>query len=466
MDKREEFIESIENIDAEYLEEYLKRREKRQGKRMIVRKILSVAAAILVVSLSVGLLLLGFKKNPPFKPEETTADVNNLETESNVRTEKEIIYADDLVDEAPFEGDNEEITSGDGLSQAYQKIRFGQKFEKTLMAAAADTKFAFLVTVWDPGEPDSFIYGVSKFEYTEYYEVLEKDNEAEQKFYEAVRKCVDRLVKEQGISRDEAEARKYSQPDFIEAREEYRRVKEECISFYANANYQSKKEAIKRLKELGFEVLYDGTDSDYSVYLHGNDAVAVMAGTKAQIMEARRTITKENGKYDYYLKGAVENGKQEFKGIYSDDIKLRDDSKITDDLLALYEKEKTQKVVINIAYYGKIYETKEELERATLEILGMTREEFDNCNDMETIDRYTEIKRDLSTHRKYNEQVKNDLMKENEIVEFRNYSGTIVAELTYERAIQLSKAKEIAYIEAYVEPQYDESNDDIVVELE
>lgn len=305
-----------------------------------------------------------------------------------------------------------------------------EAFEKS----GNNTKLAFAVTVNDDTD-----YGKM------FAELIEKCNAAKEEMNEAADKCIEKYTASGEMSYNEARARIYSDPEFLNARSEYLKLYKEKETAILLERYERNKGAVEELKKYGFEVVYDARDEKYQPYLSACNALAVMTATKEQLL----SLENETLEYNYNLKAAAVNGEDyEYTDIYSyGEVQLAENSKITDGLLQDYKEADGEKlkVYVSIGYFGKEY-TAEEINAAALAATGMTEEEYMYHGDMEAANKYRETHNRLTYHIDYNEEVVERLLKDGELVELQNHSSAFIAELTYDRVLELCENKEIAYI--------------------
>lgn len=297
-----------------------------------------------------------------------------------------------------------------------------------------NTKLAFAVTVSDKTD-----YGKM------FAELTEKCDAAKEKMNEAANKCIEKYTASGEMSYNEARARIYSDSEFVNARNEYLKIHKEKETAILLERYERNKGAVEELKKYGFELVYDAKNEKYQPYLSACNALAVMTATKEQLL----SLENKTLEYNYNLKAAAVNGEDyEYTDMYSyGEVQLAKNSKITDGLLQAYEEADGEKlrVYVSIGYFGKEY-TVEEINAAALAATGMTEEEYMYHGDMEAANKYREAHNRLTYHIDYNEEVVERLLKDGELLELQNHSSAFIAELTYERALELCESKEIAYI--------------------
>lgn len=313
-------------------------------------------------------------------------------------------------------------------------VRMSYKLYEELEKLGTGTKIAFVVTVNDNTD-----YGKM------FAELTEKCNAAKEEMNEAANRCIEKYMASGEMSYSEARARIYSDPEFVNARNEYLKLYGEKETAVLLERYERNKSAVEELKKYGFEVVYDARDEKYQPYLSAYNGLAVMTATKEQLL----SLEDETLVYHYYLKPAAINAEDyEYTDFYSyGEVQLAENSKITNSLLQAYKEADGGKlrVFVFIGYFGKEY-TVEEIDAAALAATGMTEEEYLYHADMEAADKYRETHNRLTYHIDYNEEVVERLLKDGELVELQNYNSAFIAGLTYERALELCENKEIAYI--------------------
>ncbi len=270
---------------------------------------------------------------------------------------------------------------------------------------------------------------------------------AEEALAAAVQAVMAELTADGTMSAAEAEVRKYSHPDFIAARAAERAAYAELVSQRMLIMYREKGEYFEALADLGFTLLCDARDQEWRYYLAAYNAVGILAGTREQI----QALVDAELDCEYLLYPAAEEGKN-YRGEdwYSAlDMDLPADSKLTRALLDAYEQAEGQplRVLVQYAYFGKDY-TREELDAAGAAALGMTVEEFYAARDLtaEQADQFLKVRNDLIYARPEKEEFAQRAFREGELIDTRMYTITYLAELSYDRALELSQMREVAYL--------------------
>jgi len=199
------------------------------------------------------------------------------------------------------------------------------------------------------------------------------------------------------------------------------------------------------LKERGFVVLCTLDDERFHNYLSWESGLAVCAGTPEMIKElAEKGLDEAPSGIHLWSTGIPEQIPPEYDLSV---VHLKDDSKLTDELLEEYGKNsgKSVKVIVRMGWVGEWTDPHE----AAYAAVGMTEKEFTERNDLtdEQVEKYLET---LRRHTYWvRPEVVEPLLKDGELVEVRSWMWDFVAELTYERALELSKSKQITYIQSF-----------------
>lgn len=257
-----------------------------------------------------------------------------------------------------------------------------------------------------------------------------------------------------GISEQEADARKYSHPDVIRARADLRTATEALRAYVLTRNLEQNRALLDTLAEKGFIPVYDASDPAYHNYLASLDAqraIATVIGTKAQLLAL--DPEELNSPYLTFAHALRDADTLEYRDSYTYfEIHLAADSKLTDELMAAYEENggEALPVSVKIAYWGRVYGW-QEAENKVLWDMG-----FGNITDLyaygtpEDEEEFHEKFDRLYYHLDYNEDVVTRLLREGELTRWDQWEEyracSFLAELTYERALELAQDKEIAYI--------------------
>lgn len=429
---RERLIDMIGEINLEYLDECHERREQRRNRRKSVRKFGSVAASVVLVAV----ISLSVFSPTHTDPSPTLSDKPDHSPGVTVPTaipgDGKIVFAGDrnMLENVEFESDW--LLNPDSGKSLFFDVALNQALEN----AEDDTVFAFTVGLLGGEAAEQFPELVAAY------------SQAQQALVQAAEECVAELMAERGISEEEARARKFTHPKFLAAREAYQKAVSEYAAAWVPAAYNQNKAAFDALSELGFSVLYTAEDEEYIPYLYRKSAIGVMTATKAQLLE----LKDREMEYIYYLTAAAEHAAEVGydDNFTAEEISLADDSKLTDDLITAFEQANggSVKVLCKIAYFGKRYTDMGERQQAVYAALGTTADQYWSSGDDtgELWDRYHKANENILFHMDYNAEVVEKLLNDGELVEMQDRQSAFVAELTYERAMELCENKEIAYI--------------------
>lgn len=432
-------VDMIGEIDPNYIEESYERRRQRGERRTGVKRYGALAACVaLAAVVSLTTLLPGEAQPQPSLSGDQT-DVPDI-VQPSADSQTQIMFANDV----QTQGDKVEVDAiydpDSGKSLFFSALMW-DGFE----TAEDDTVFAFTVQVFGVEEAKRFP------------ELEGPMNQAQWDLQRVSEECVAELMAQRGISREEAQARKYTHPRFIAARETYKNAVAEYAEVWVPTLYRQYKAAFDALRELGCTVLYTGEDAEYIPYLYERNAIGVMTATKAQLLEWR----DKEMEHQYFLAAAAEDAAEHD---YTDnftggEIILADDSKLTDDVIAAFEQAQGDSIQVFcvIAYFGKYYDDMGERRQAIYEILGTTEEQYWSGGDPAGAlwERYHQVNENLIFHIDYNWEVAENLLADGELVEMKERNSAFIAELTYERAMELAENKEIAYIHTIQTPKLD-----------
>lgn len=423
-------VDMIGEIDPNYIEEYYDRRRQRGERRVGVKRYGTLAACVAlaaVVSLAT-LLPEGAQPQPSLSGDQN--DVPDI-VQSSVAPQTQIMFADDVqAQSGAIEADNLYTPDSD------KSLFFSALMWDGLEAAEDDTVFAFTVQVFGVEEAKR----LPKLE--------GPMSQAQWDLQRVSEECVAELMTQRGISEEEARARKYTHPRFIAAREAYKNAVAEYAEVWVPTLYRQYKPAFDALRELGCTVLYTGEDVEYIPYLYERNAIGVMTATKAQLLEWQ----DKEMEHQYFLAAAAEDAaEQDYTDSFTGgEIALADDSKLTDDVIAAFEQANGDsiQVLCKIAYFGNRYTDRGERQQAVYAALGTTEEQYWSSGDPtgELWERYHKANENILFHIDYNIEVAEKLLKDGELVEMQDRNSAFIAELTYERAMELAENKEIAYI--------------------
>lgn len=423
-------VDMIGEIDPNYIEESYERRRQREERRTGVKRYGALAACVaLAAVVSLTTLLPGEAQPQPSLSGDQT-DVPDI-VQPSVAPQTQIIFANDVQAQS-----SSIVTENMYDPYSDKSLFFSALMWDGLEVAEDDTVFAFTVQV----------FGVE--EAKRLPELEGPMNQAQWDLQRVSEECVTELMTQRGISREEAQARKYTHPRFIAAREAYKSAVAEYAEVWVPTLYRQYKAAFDALRELGCTVLYTGEDVEYIPYLYERNAIGVMTATKAQLLEWQ----DKEMEHQYFLAVAAEDAaEQDYTDSFTGgEIALSDDSKLTDYATAAFKLADggSVQVLCKIAYFGKRYTDRGERQQAIYAALGTTEEQYWSNGDPtgELWDRYHQVNENLIFHIDYNWEVAEKLLADGELVEMKERNSAFIAELTYERAMELAENKEIAYI--------------------
>ena len=146
------------------------------------------------------------------------------------------------------------------------------------------------------------------------------------------------------------------------------------------------------------------------------------------------------------------------------EVHLSEESKLTDTLLDIYENGGSDSCYVYVHLTLPEREP-DEFDAAfpddprrsawarVLAKFGMTEEEFNSCGDADLVQRIIDAKHADQRREEEYGALREKVFKEGEEVEwFGGYIGKSEAVLSYERALELSRLPEVAYIESELEP--------------
>lgn len=444
-------VDMIGEIDPNYIEESYERRRQRGERRTGVKRYGALAACVaLAAVVSLTTLLPGEAQPQP----SLSGDQNDTPdiVQPSAPAQVQIMFANDV----QTQGDEVEVDAiydpDSGKSLFFSALMW-DGFEM----AEDDMVFAFTVQVFGVEEAKRFP------------ELEEPVSQAQRDLLRVTEECVAELVTQQGISEEEARARKFTHPRFIAAREAYKNAVAEYAEVWVPTLYRQYKAAFDALRELGCTVLYTGEDVEYIPYLYERNAIGVMTATKAQLLEWK----DKEMEYQYFLAAAAEDAaEQDYTDNFTwSELSLADGSKLTDDVIAAFEKADggSIQVLCKIGYFGKRYTDRGERQQAIYAALGTTEEQYWSSGDPigELWERYHKANENILFHIDYNNEVAEKLLKDGELVEMQARSSAFIAELTYERALELVENREIAYIHIIQTPASDRNDfQQVVVEAD
>lgn len=348
----------------------------------------------------------------------------------------EIIWSAVLGEASP-ENVFQESTAGslDGLGSSDKVIE--TRFQAVLDKAADNEIFAFVVRYGAYYSADSAV--------KEQIEVLHSAYRQARNTRDDLRNDLYWELKDGGMSSAEAFARIYKNPEFVESRQAALDALREWKLAELAVVFEDQKEKLEEIQDMGITLLYDASDEEYCPYLAAVDGLGVMYGTKAQILELGEMVK------GCRIRAAAEHAENyEFIDQYTGhEIYLSEGNYLTDPLIAAYEQADGQKlrVEVQMAYYGETL-VKDEKHKAVLAYMGVSQAEYEaRCGEIEFRQQYIAAEKYVTSNRDYYEEVIRRLLKEDELAEEWDGGSSVLANLTYERALELAANEEIAYIE-------------------
>ncbi len=367
----------------------------------------------------------------------------NAETETVVNApETDIIWMN--------EGYGDEPQRHSALGVSDEAISFGGRdgsigiqtdfCEKVLSAASADSLIAFS---FDASKGTAA--GIDKMQEELSNECYLLSGRADEALFTAA----ERLEKDKNITNAEAMARATGDSEYLRLVGEYREKAEEYERYLRGVHYERNKDTIETFEKLGFTVISKGTDDDFDRYLCFGSGGAVLAGTKEQIDAL--SLEDFEGVEHITLYGS---SKADLPRIYGEPkrmVHLREDSKLTDELLAAYEENggAALKVRIQAGWDDDLWGEWVDPHVYAYEAIGLhSEEEFNEAGPdiltSEKVDLFYEV---LNKYTYWvNEERFGSFFKEGELIEARGYAWDLIAELTCERAQELCENKCIAYV--------------------
>ena len=373
--------------------------------------------------------------------------VSNEGTSDTADAAIEIIYAD-YIDGNLFSDPNK-IGSRVGASYSLVEV---------LEAADDDDLIAVVVggfPLRDGG------YGIDYGDGEEYKALSEARRLAEEELDDVADRIVQEMMDTRGISGEEARARKYNDPEFIAAREAYYIACRDMSAFTVNQKLEQSDHILDKLAARGFTILYDGSNPDYSVYLSSflRRAIGVAVGTKKQIL----ALDGEDLFFELSLHLAMKDAANLKIDSYSDsEIHLTGDNKLTDELLAAYQENggAALPVKVKIGYFGRRYQSWEATHMALSKVGFATKTDLNVYGTEEDEEAFIRERSRIYYHKDYNYDVITRFLWDGELLqwdEWENYYYcNFYAMLTYERAMEITQNKEIAYIELLTDYDFSE----------
>lgn len=290
----------------------------------------------------------------------------------------------------------------------------------------------------------------------EYKALSETLQQAQEELDDVANQIVEEMMETRGISREEARVRKYYNPDFVAAREVYHAARRDIEAFNVSQYLERSGDILDKLAALGFTILYDGSNPDYQVYLGSffRRAIGVAVGTKEQIL----ALNGEDLFFELYLHLAMKDAANLKIDSYSEsEIHLTGDNKLTDELLVAYQENggAALPVKVKIGYFGRRYTTGDATRIALNKIGFATETDMHVYGTEEDVQNFIRERTRILYHKDYNYDVITRFLQENELLQWNGsdnfHNCNFYAMLTYERAMEITQNKEIAYIELLTE---------------
>ena len=314
------------------------------------------------------------------------------------------------------------------------KIGMDSRLKEALEAASPDDYLAFVYSPKVEYKVDQHLQ-----------ELYEKCHSAEISLGELQRSLAEKLIKENGISDTEANARVSSYPEVLEAKKELNENRKAYAAYSNRITYSGHEDKLDLLKEKGFVILCTYEDERYKEYLRWGSGIAVCAGTPDMIRDLVDKSLEENNISAFLLgTSIIRHAPEEYDQSI---VHLQEDTKLTDELRAEYAENggAPVKVVVKMGWVGEwtdphVY---------AYASVGMTEKQFTESNDLTD----AQVEKYLETLRYYTYWVRPDtvepLLEDGELVEIRSHMWDFVAELSYERAMELCENKKVAYITSF-----------------
>ena len=437
MKRSEKLFEALTDVDDELLVDSIKLCKTEQKKKYKAKVIGTAAAACLVVVAAAA--FVRFYQKP------TT------------------------INETPHESMTERGTETYKDANDMLPVKWGLEWQYGICSETnEETNLSFLdnedadgtlyaVNVKAPDLPEAEMLEFVAWRDSKYSKTVEYENE---ELECAARRVVERLVNERGISRAEAEARKFTDPEFVEARALFKKRKADIIREILKRKAKDNCALFETLKTCSEIVCSADEDlgDNTAAYLYDTDSVAVAIMKKEDIV----SLTEDGVMFEL---ACVNYGDYTILDWYSySEVHLSGESKLTDTLCDIYENGGSDSCYVYVHLTLPEREP-DEFDAAfpddprgaawarVLAKFGMTEEEFNSCNDADLVQRIIDAKHADQRREEEYGALREKVFEEGEEVEwFGGYIGKSEAVLTYERALELSRLPEVAYIESELEP--------------
>ncbi len=432
MKKSEILTEALGNIKDEYIEEALA--DKPKNKTLRFKRVygFASAAAVFAIIIAAAVYAVG-RTNPVYPetdgPEQTATAVSTDRVDNTDKTP--IIWGSSIHDSAVVE---------------YVKP---SRIERAF-AEYPGCNYAVLIKradILNTTEFDDRITGMLAG-----YEKAETD---------AAAKVVERLMSERGVGSREANALKFSDDEFIEAREEYFSKKTDIYREILKGRATRNSALIDKLKSDNLSQIVvcitDKLSCSAAEYFVNTDAVAIAIMDEDRI----KAYMAENYEIDLAIQDYEEFEMSDF--YTGSEIYLSGVGKLTETLYKMYESGDSKKIHVkvflqlpppepdefDILYPGDV---RGAMWARALSRYGMTMEDFNNLRDGELIQEIIETKHSIQRRDDEYAALRAMIFRDGEEEEWNSYNAESHALVTYERAMELSTLPEVSYITSFVEP--------------
>ena len=455
MKRPEKLHDVMELIDEKYIEEAalaVRHGSPSPKRRIVLRRGLVAAAVVAVVGALALAAALGMQK--PRGSAEGDAAVKDEKEAGNGQT-TEIDLSDVIWFGSAGESSASSYPEGADLSpKTFEngKVLFyhgdGRRLYHALEEAEDGDRFAVIVS---RGEGDVLPQDEThSMHENNICKITETDYKQTMKDLQTRLDIIARIRRERDVSREEAEVRLLTDPEYLELWERQHGETLEKNKQVGEYVLDVNRDAYDYLCSHCDAVICTVADADEGSYryLHREEGYCIAVMTKAQIREL------DSGEYEYSLKGAQE-GYKEFFGynmMEDDDAILSDDSCLTPYLAQAYEEAGGEpiKVEVRIALpdlepgnVDELYDYPSDmfLQRAA-EHYGLTLDDYYHLTD-------EDLRREISDYAAKEsieayDAVKASLFREGELI--GGWKSVATAMLTYDRAMELSAKKEVYMI--------------------
>lgn len=465
--KRKEIMgDAVGRIDDKFLEEadLYNRTEKERNaagsrRRIRLAEILAAASVIVLLTALIVIPALVVREGGPAYKGMDDVSAADDGTTATSDTEPADIGSDVIWSDSAASGDFGEI-----LVDFYTEPRTLENgnvvFENSMSGfyeiyRKADDDDVFAVFISGSATGDDYW---SLFEENE--EDLTEFQKAFSDFTEKKSEMIERLKKEKNINGAETSVRIYDDPGFIALRDEfYKRVYDRELN-KAKTRLPYESELIGFISDHSEKLVCRlGDESEGALAYLGQFGLCIAEMTKEELKEL------DDGEYKLTVDLAYRDYDKlrfEYYGVCYSDVDLPEDGKLTRDLLEAYNNAdgKALRVKVHIGLpdrepdeFDKKYDERTALWERACAHFGMTYDEFERKlnenNDPELYDTVHGYKESLLFREEEQKEVNERIFRDGETVEWQRRTGYVVADLTYERAVELSEVWEVAYIELH-----------------